>query len=327
MNIKIIAFIFLTAPTLVFAQNKCVSGNCENGNGYWKDISGFTYSGTFKNGQITGKGKLTYSKDYKSGQEVGKNYMHFANALSYEGDLINSEPNGKGKLIFNDEVVLEGKFKNGDFESGKYIFPKKVGFILIGEFVDLQLQSPGTIEFYSGNKYEGEIKNNMPNGKGTMFYPTKSKDVGYWEDGRFLTGTDLDEFDVVKLIKDGGSYLINAKLNGVPVNNMIFDTGAEMVSISASYLPSLIENGTISESDIIGNADFRNADGSINTELVINIREIIIGPKTISNIKASVCTECVMKGINILGLNAIKGLGNIYIDFDNDQIILNRYIR
>jgi hypothetical protein len=310
-------------PFLVNAQSKCVSGDCDKGKGYWKDISGFIYNGEFKNGEITGYGILTYSKSYNKGDEIGKSYMHYSGAIRYEGYLENSVPQGKGKLISKDDFIMDGMFKDGMLISGKLFTPKTKGYILIGDFIENQLQSPGTIEFYNGNKYVGDIKNNSPNGKGTMFYPTKSKDVGYWEDGSFLTGNQLEEFDIINLKKDGESYLIDVKLNGVPVKNMIFDTGAEMISISASYLGALVENGTISESDIIGDMNFRNATGDINPHLVINIKEVTIGSVKVSNVHASVCEECILKGVNLLGLNAIKGLGNIYLDFEKDRIVLN----
>jgi len=319
--------ILIALPFLVNAQGKCVSGDCENGKGYWEDISGFIYNGDFKNGEITGYGTLTYSKSYNYGDKIGKSYMHYPDAINYEGYLDNSLPNGKGILIFKDDFKMEGEFKQGELTSGKVFQPKEIGYILIGNFIDNELQSPGTMEFYNGNKYVGDIKNNLPNGEGTMFYPTKSKDVGYWENGLFLTGNQLGEHNIINLKKDGNSYLIDVKLNGVPVNNMIFDTGAEMISISASYLGALIENGTISESDIIGDMNFRNASGEINTKIVINIKEVIIGSVKIPNVHASVCEECMLKGINLLGLNAIKGLGNIYIDFEKDRIILNQVVK
>ncbi len=189
---KSIINIIIILPLLLSAQSNCVSGNCYHGKGYWKDISGFTYNGNFKNGEITGEGKLIYSQSYKSGDKLGrKSYMHIKDAISYEGEVLNSQPNGKGKLIYNDGTVLGGTFKKGDFSSGIYFSPNNVDYILIGDFIDFQLQSPGTIEFYNGDKYIGEIKDNLPNGKGTMYYPTKSKDIGFWKDGIFLTDSAM----------------------------------------------------------------------------------------------------------------------------------------
>ena len=57
MNFKyIIISVFI--PFTFLAQGSCVSGDCDNGKGYWKDKSGYTYDGDFKNGKITGYGKL-----------------------------------------------------------------------------------------------------------------------------------------------------------------------------------------------------------------------------------------------------------------------------
>ena len=39
---------------------QCLSGNCDNGEGIWKDATGATYKGEFKNGTISGQGILTY---------------------------------------------------------------------------------------------------------------------------------------------------------------------------------------------------------------------------------------------------------------------------
>ena len=35
----------------------------------------------------------------------------------------------------------------------------------------------------------------------------------------------------------------------------------------------------------------------------------------------------ILKMVRLLGLNTIKSLGNIYIDFERDRIVLNRSIR
>ena len=324
---KVIKYIIIAVffPFTIFAQGTCISGDCENGKGYWKDKSGYTYDGDFKNGKITGYGKMIYSFENEENDAVGKLIHYFKGAKSYEGNFINGKYEGEGKLTFDNGNKFDGVFKNGKLISGrKYI--KNVSYALVGNFIENNLQSPGVIEFDSGDKYEGNIQNNLPNGKGTMFHPTKSNKVGFWKDGSFLTGSSIDSKHTIELTKDGGAYLIDVKLNGIPVNNMIFDTGAELISLSASYLGALYENGTINKSDIKGNMDFLDASGNINSKLVINIKELTIGSVIIKNVEASICEECMLKGINLLGLNAIKGLGNIYIDFEKDRIILNRVI-
>ena len=326
MNFSKYIIIAVFIPFTFLAQGTCVSGDCENGKGYWKDKSGYTYDGDFKNGKITGYGKLIYSFEYEDIDGVGKYIYYFHGSKSYEGNLIDGTYEGDGVVIFKNGDKFNGVFRNGRLISGRKYY-KEAAFALVGSFIDNKLQSPGILDFDNGDKYEGEIRDNLPNGRGTMYYPTKSKDVGFWEDGVFLTGSTIESKDIIKLIKDGGSYLIDVKLNGIPVKNMIFDTGAEIISLSASYLGALVENGTIKESDIVGDMKFLDASGNINSKLVINIKELTIGSVVVNNVKASICEECMMKGINLLGLNAIKSLGNIYIDFEKDRIVLNRSIR
>ena len=319
----IILFIFF--PFTLLAQGNCISGDCENGKGYWKDKSGYTYDGDFKDGKITGYGKLIYSFDNEENEIVGKYIYYFRGAKRFEGNLINGTYEAKGVLVFENGNNFDGIFKKGILISGRKYY-EEASYALVGDFIGNDLQSPGVLEFDNGDKYQGDIINNLPNGRGIMFHPTKSNKVGFWKDGRFLTGSSIDSKNIIELTKDGGSYLIDVKLNGMPVNNMIFDTGAELISLSASYLGPLFENGTITESDIVGDMAFLDASGNINSKLVINIKELIIGSVVIKNVKASICEECMLKGINLLGLNAIKGLGNIYIDFEKDRIILNRAI-
>lgn len=95
---------------------------------------------------------------------------------------------------------------------------------------------------------------------------------------------------------------------------------------ASNLIPKDTLDNSINKSDIEGDMNFLDASGNINSKLVINIKELTIGSVVIKNVKASICEECVLKGINLLGLNAIKGLGNIYIDFEKDRIILNRFI-
>ena len=43
----------------------------------------------------------------------------------------------------------------------------------------------GTETFANGNKYVGEYKNGLPNGKGTFTFASGSKYVGEWKDGKY----------------------------------------------------------------------------------------------------------------------------------------------
>ena len=118
---------------------------------------------------------------------------------------------------------------------------------------------------------------------------------------------------IIPMEKKGGVYYIPCKVNGKPLD-FIFDTGASSVCISKELASSLMEQGFLSEHDIIGTGTSRIADGSVVNNTIINIKELVISSKKLTNIKA-----VVIDGQNaplLLGLNAIQKLGKIQLDPD-----------
>ena len=90
-NLKIIiglAILFLVHSTLLFAQdaapisNKCVSGNCENGQGKMTFSNGDTYEGGFAKGKFEGQGT-----------------HKFKNEDIYTGQFADGLRHGKGKFV------------------------------------------------------------------------------------------------------------------------------------------------------------------------------------------------------------------------------------
>lgn len=70
---------------------------------------------------------------------------------------------------------------------------------------------------------------------------------------------------------------------------MIFDTGASTTTISLQEARYLATHGKLEEDDIIGVKNYRIADGSSSQNLVIKLKELVIGNKlTISNTYATV---------------------------------------
>lgn len=118
---------------------------------------------------------------------------------------------------------------------------------------------------------------------------------------------------IIQMTEEMGIYKIPCKINGVKVN-LIFDTGAAAVTISQNFVETLIANGSISESDFLGDAKSMMADGRIVDHSNIIIREIKIGDQTLSNIPAVVMKQ--QKSPLLLGQSAIKRLGNITIAGD-----------
>lgn len=116
---------------------------------------------------------------------------------------------------------------------------------------------------------------------------------------------------IIPMEKRSGVYYIPCKVNGQSLE-FIFDTGASSVCISKELASSLFEKGLLLKQDIIGTGTSEIADGSIVKNTIINIKELTISSKKMTNIKA-----VVIEGQNaplLLGLNAIQKLGKIQLD-------------
>jgi tetratricopeptide (TPR) repeat protein len=121
--------------------------------------------------------------------------------------------------------------------------------------------------------------------------------------------------------RQGGVSIIPCKVNGLDLE-LIFDTGASDVSISLTEASSMLENGKLTKSDIIGTSNYINANGDITEGIVINIKEIEIAGLKMTNIKASVVKN--LDAPLLLGQTAISKLGRIQLDLNNNTLtILN----
>lgn len=121
--------------------------------------------------------------------------------------------------------------------------------------------------------------------------------------------------------RQGGVSIIPCKVNGLDLE-LIFDTGASDVSLSLREAASMLDNGKLTKSDIIGTSNYQNANGDITEGIVINIKEIEIAGLKMTNIKASVVKN--LDAPLLLGQTAISKLGKIQLDLNNNTLtILN----
>ena len=108
----------------------------------------------------------------------------------YNGNLTTEWVNGVEQTgiiwnTFGNEKVqpkYEGEKKNG--KEWTTIHTKKEG-TLLGKFENGEwIVSWGVLDYFDESKYEGEIKNRLPNGQGTMTYTDGVKYVGEYKDGK-----------------------------------------------------------------------------------------------------------------------------------------------
>jgi aspartyl protease family protein len=123
--------------------------------------------------------------------------------------------------------------------------------------------------------------------------------------------------NVVKMIKRDGVYHIPLEINGVSLY-FIFDTGAGLISISSKEANDLYRQGKLTGEDMIGTANFLNANGEISSGIIINLREVKIGNKVLNNVEASVSEN--LNAPLLVGQSALEKFGKISLDYENSEI-------
>ena len=124
---------------------------------------------------------------------------------------------------------------------------------------------------------------------------------------------------IVKMEKRNGVYHIPVELNGSKMD-FIFDTGAGIISISETEAIFLMKQGTLTKDDIIGTANFSDANGDITEGTIINLKTVKIGGVTLNNIEASIVPNSVAP--LLLGQSAFEKFGKISIDYKKGEITL-----
>ncbi len=162
INLFILLFVF--CPFV--SSSQCISGNCENGVGVYVNKDKSKMEGSWKNGKLDGKSKIT-----------------FASGAIYEGDLIQGIKNGFGKYIFSNGNYYEGGWKN-DKQNGEGKFVTLKGYVEQGNYMNDSLVGFVSISYSNGDKYSGFWKNGKRNGAGKYF--TKN---GYFEEGKYINDT------------------------------------------------------------------------------------------------------------------------------------------
>lgn len=126
--------------------------------------NGDTYDGDVLDGEMTGKGRYTYSNgdiyegDFVSGKRCGKGkYLWFSGSCaSYEGDYSDDKRSGKGRLEFANGDSYEGEFCGDEMTgSGTYVWSD--GSKYQGSFTDGKITGSGKYTASDGTVYEGEF--------------------------------------------------------------------------------------------------------------------------------------------------------------------------
>lgn len=123
--------------------------------------------------------------------------------------------------------------------------------------------------------------------------------------------------NTVYMLKDGGVYHIPVYVNDIKMK-FIFDTGAGMISISSTEAGFLYKQGTLTDDDFLGTANFMDANGDITPGLIVRLKTVQIGNRVLENVEASVVDN--NKAPLLLGQSALSKFGKISIDYGNETL-------
>ncbi len=118
----------------------------------------------------------------------------------------------------------------------------------------------------------------------------------------------------------GSSLLLPVVVNG-KTTEMMLDPNDRGFIFSLPEAQKLLQNGTITKDDFVGDATKILADGGIADRAVFKIKEIRLGPRTASNIEASVSHK-LTEGV-IIGESTLSTLGRFKIDQEKKTLTFN----
>lgn len=160
--------------------------------------------------------------------------------------------------------------------------------------------------------------------KALSFYDNSDIIEDSLKENEFSSNTTIsfnsNEEVVVPFIEQGGVKLIDVTLNREFTVKMIIDSGCSSTLISVAEAKYLYDKGCFTQDDIIGITQSQIADGSIVENMVINLRELVIGGQiSCSNVTATVSANA--QAPLLLGNEVLNRAPSYSIDNQNKVII------
>ncbi|MFD2573814.1 TIGR02281 family clan AA aspartic protease [Spirosoma soli] len=116
----------------------------------------------------------------------------------------------------------------------------------------------------------------------------------------------------VAMEKENGVYKVPVTVNGLPMR-FILDTGASLISISATEAEFMYKQGAITEADVVGRSRFQDANGDISPGSVVRLKSVQIGDRVLQNVNANIVSSA--KAPLLLGQSALSQFGKISVDY------------
>lgn len=124
----------------------------------------------------------------------------------------------------------------------------------------------------------------------------------------------------VSMRKEGGVYLVPIIVNGLNLD-FIFDTGASSISLSSAEALVMLRQGQITQDDIVGQQQFKDATGGVSVGTIVLLRTVQIGDITLENVEATIVDN--IQAPLLLGQTALAKFGKVTIDYNHNTIEFN----
>lgn len=130
---------------------------------------------------------------------------------------------------------------------------------------------------------------------------------------------DADSEVAVPFVEQRGVKLIDVTVNRQFTVKMILDSGCSGTLISIAEAKYLYEKGCFTQDDILGTTQSQIADGSIVENMVINLRELVIGGQiACTNVTATVSANT--QAPLLLGNEVLNRAPSYSVDNENKLI-------
>ena len=190
----------LELHTKTASSNKtgCISGDCQNGFGTYKDTEGFTYIGAFKNGMYNGactwydkNDRLHYEGSVVEGKLQGNGTMNQTNGDIYEGGWSNNKMDGYGKYSFANGDVYDGEFKNSLF-NGSGMFTLNSGDVIFANYKDMVQVGESTTEYANGDIQNSTYINGKREGESEYIFKSGKKLIYTYKNDTIISYKNID---------------------------------------------------------------------------------------------------------------------------------------
>src|SRR5207253_2543247 len=117
-----------------------------------------------------------------------------------------------------------------------------------------------------------------------------------------------------------GVYTLPVFLNRTLTLHFVLDSCASDVAIPPNTAKRLVETSTITESDFIGHAIYKLADGSKLESPQFYLRELIVGKQVVRNVVASIGPE---GSSLLLGQSFLSHFGSWTLNNEDHVLVLS----